>query len=60
MTNKHYMDSSKFCKDVDKYEDGLVAGIRGMKRLMDEGYLSWIACQDIWAEMLAGLYDKEE
>lgn len=52
-------DPTQYSKDIDKYEAGLVAGIEGMKRLMDEGYLSYMACQDVWTEMLNGLYGND-
>ena len=50
---------SKYCRDIDAYEKGLVTAIDGLMELMNEGYVSFKPCQEIWFGLLEGLYGQE-
>ena len=52
-------DPSKYCRNIDAYEKGLVTAIDGLADLMKKGYVSQKPCQKIWEGLLEGLYGRE-
>lgn len=53
-------DPTKYCKDLETYEDALVAGVEELRELMDKGFITWQAGKSLWYGLLNGLYGDRD
>ena len=51
-------DPTRYCKDIEGYEQALALGVDEMLRLLNEGYVTQKAAGELFSNLCDGLYGE--